>query len=199
VASFCGDCGSPIGEGAVFCGSCGIKTTEAASDTGLAGGQSTGGGGWEGALAQMEADVGSTVESLGSRPVPSVPAGNPSPADVATGGGLPGRPRPIGTLILLFIVTLGFYSYFWAYVVHEELKTFTGRGVGGLVGLLLWLFVSPVVAFLLPYEIEQAYTARDATSRVRVVTGFWILLPLVGGIVWFVKVQGAMNRLWAGS
>lgn len=195
MGNFCGDCGSAIGEGAAFCGRCGTKTT-AVSDPGLAGGQLTGGGGWERAVAQLETDVGSTVDSLGGY---SMPAGNPTAAYVSTGAEHSGRPRPIGTLILLFIVTLGFYSYFWAYVVHEELRTFTGRGVGGIAGLLLWLFISPVVAFLLPYEIELAYARRGDSSPVRALTGLWILLPVVGGIVWFVKVQGALNRLWAGS
>ena len=68
-----------------------------------------------------------------------------------------------------------------------------------LAGLLLWLFISPVVAFLLPYEIELAYAARGNFSHVRALTGLWILPPLVAGIVCFVKAQGAMNRLWAGS
>ena len=27
-------------------------------------------------------------------------------------------------------------------------------------------------------------------------TGLWFLLPIVGGIVWFVKIQGALNRYW---
>ena len=28
------------------------------------------------------------------------------------------------------------------------------------------------------------------------VTGFWLLLPLIGSIVWFVKVQGRLNDYW---
>jgi hypothetical protein len=28
------------------------------------------------------------------------------------------------------------------------------------------------------------------------VTGFWMLLPLIGFIIWVVKVQGALNRFW---
>jgi hypothetical protein len=34
------------------------------------------------------------------------------------------------------------------------------------------------------------------TSPVRGITGLWLLLPLLGSIVWFVKVQGALNRYW---
>jgi hypothetical protein len=28
------------------------------------------------------------------------------------------------------------------------------------------------------------------------ITGLWLLLPLVGAFVWFIKVQGALNRFW---
>ena len=34
------------------------------------------------------------------------------------------------------------------------------------------------------------------TSPVRGLTGLWFLLPLLGAIIWFVKVQGALNRYW---
>ena len=29
--------------------------------------------------------------------------------------------------------------------------------------------------------------------------GFWNLIPLVGWIIWVVKVQGALNRVWSGE
>jgi hypothetical protein len=34
------------------------------------------------------------------------------------------------------------------------------------------------------------------TSPVRGTTGLWFLLPLLGPLIWFVKVQGALNRYW---
>jgi len=27
-------------------------------------------------------------------------------------------------------------------------------------------------------------------------TGFWVLIPIVGGIIWVVKVQGWLNKFW---
>ena len=30
-------------------------------------------------------------------------------------------------------------------------------------------------------------------------TGFWVLIPLVGWIIWVVKVQNAMNDRWEAS
>jgi hypothetical protein len=50
--------------------------------------------------------------------------------------------------------------------------------------------------FLLPAEIGNIYEKLGREKRVRGVTGFWVLIPLIGGIIWFVKIQGAMNRLY---
>ena len=40
---------------------------------------------------------------------------------------------------------------------------------------------------------------QEAGGRQRTVqglTGLWILLPLIGGIIWFVKTNGALNDYW---
>ena len=110
--------------------------------------------------------------------------------------GPPGQRREIGTSILLAIVTLGIYTLVWTYRTFKELRDYAGKGMGGGVALLIGIFVSAAIYFLAPYEIESAYTARGEASPVSAVTGFWLLLPLLGSLVWFVKVQGALNRLW---
>jgi hypothetical protein len=33
-------------------------------------------------------------------------------------------------------------------------------------------------------------------SPVSGIYGLWFLLPLVGSLIWFVQVQGALNRYW---
>ena len=53
-----------------------------------------------------------------------------------------GRPRGIGFGILLFVVTLGFYGWYWAYQTHEEMKQETGDGVGGVIGLVIWILLN---------------------------------------------------------
>lgn len=108
--------------------------------------------------------------------------------------GQPGEQRSIGLSILLTIVTLGIYSLYWVYVTHDELKRSSGRGVGGLVGLVIYIVVGVVTPFLVAAEVKQLY--GEERSPVSAVTGLWIVLPLVGTIVWFVKVQGALNRYW---
>ena len=33
-------------------------------------------------------------------------------------------------------------------------------------------------------------------SPVRGIYGLWYFLPIIGWIIWFVQVQGALNRYW---
>lgn len=101
--------------------------------------------------------------------------------------------------MLLFVVTLGIYGYVWYYLVHEELKQHTGRGLGGLVALLLALFVTPVVPFFTSDETGKLYEARGQEKPVTAMTALWyfpgILLVFLP-IVWFVKTNGAINEYW---
>jgi hypothetical protein len=107
-----------------------------------------------------------------------------------------GQPRGIGFGILMFIITFSIYSVYWAFKTFDELKQHTGDGVGGVLGLVIQLVVSPVNLFLAPSEIGKMYQADGQENPVSGWTGLWNLLPLIGGIVWWVKVQGALNRYW---
>ena len=141
------------------------------------------------------------------QPVPPAPPGMP-PAPGSGGGwvtapgggasGQPGEPRSIGGTILLTILTLGIYSYVWVYRTHAEIKRFSGVGVGGPVGVVIYFFLHPVTWFLIPSEVREMHDMRGVHSPVRGVTGLWILLPIAGAFVWFIKVQGALNRFWLG-
>ena len=113
--------------------------------------------------------------------------------------GPPGQLRSPVTVILLSIVTLGIYSLFWYYRVFEDLKVRTGNGVGGAIGLLLGLCIGIVNVFLLPSEIGNMYAQEGLEKPVTALTGFWNLIPLIGWIIWIVKVQDAMNDRWAAS
>ena len=120
-----------------------------------------------------------------------------APADAAQARGEPGHTRSIGLCILYAIVTLGIYAIVWVYKTHNEIKRYSGNGVGGVVGLVIYLVISPVTYFIVPSEVRYMYEDLDGgTSPVRGITGLWILLPLLGSIIWFVKVQGALNRYW---
>jgi hypothetical protein len=50
--------------------------------------------------------------------------------------------------------------------------------------------------FLLPNEVGNLYEQSGQPRPVSAITGLWNLIPLVGSIIWVVKVQGALNRYW---
>ena len=125
-------------------------------------------------------------------------ATNPMPAYAAptmTGGPV-GQIRGTGMSIFLVIITLGIYGLVWYYKTHEEMKQHTGTGLGGVVALLLAIFVGIVSPFLNSNEVGNLYSARGQEKPVSALTALWFLLPLVGGIVWFVKTNGALNNYW---
>jgi len=107
-----------------------------------------------------------------------------------------GQSRGIGFGILLFIITLGIYSLYWVFKTQDEVKEHSGIGVGGVLGLVIWILVSPISWFLIPSEIGKMYQADGREAPFTGWTGLWVLLPIIGGIVWFVKIQGALNRYW---
>jgi hypothetical protein len=138
---------------------------------------------------------------------PPPPAGPPAvagAAPVAPYGGYPlgpvGQVRSTGACIALCIVTFGIYSLVWYYKTHEEMKRHTNSGLGGGLALVLGFFVSFVLWFLTPSEIAGMYERRGMRSPVSGATGLWALLLGwffgIGLIIWFVKVNGALNAYW---
>jgi uncharacterized protein YqhQ len=107
-----------------------------------------------------------------------------------------GKPRSSLSVILLSLVTLGIYGLYWQYKTFQEMKDHTGVGIGGVVGLILAIFLGFVNPFIMSSEVGRMYEAEGQEKPVSGITGLWILLPLVGGIVWLVKTQGALNRYW---
>jgi hypothetical protein len=129
-------------------------------------------------------------------PGPPAPGGYYGAVAYPPSGGAVGKVRSIGASIGLAIITLGIYTYVWTWKTHDEIKRNSGTGVGGPVGFLIYFVVSPVTFFLLASEVRQMVERTGRPSRVRGLTGLWILLPLIGPIVWFVKVQGQLNDHW---
>ncbi len=113
--------------------------------------------------------------------------------DVGTAVGTVRNPVAV---ILLSIVTLGIYALYWQYESFKELKNYSGEGIGGGLGLLFAILISIVNVFLLPSEVGNLYAREGKEKPVSGVTGFWVLLPIVGGIIWVVKTQGRLNDYW---
>ena len=128
------------------------------------------------------------------------PTGYPVGTYAMPSNGPIGQVRSTGMCFLLCVVTLGFYTLYWFYKTHDEMKRHTGTGLGGGVGLLLGFFISLVMYFLTPSEVKGMYERRGMQSPISGVTGLWAVLLgwffFVGMIVWFVKVNGALNAYW---
>src|SRR4051812_49890314 len=91
-----------------------------------------------------------------------------------------GRERGIGISVLLFIVTIGLYGWYWAFKTQEEMKQYTGEGLGGVLGLVIWILINPVSAFVTPSEVGKMYERAGRQATMTGWTGLW-LFP--GGIL----------------
>lgn len=114
----------------------------------------------------------------------------PAPADIR------GVYYSVGLTILLMIVTFGIWGFFWTYRTNEDLKKYNRDGLGGGLALVIYILLSVVLMFTIPSEIEKAYQRDGRKSPVGALLGLWFLLPLIGNIIWYVKVQKALNEFW---
>jgi Domain of unknown function (DUF4234) len=96
----------------------------------------------------------------------------------------------------LMIVTIGIWGFFWTYRTSDDLQKHNGNGLGGLIGVLIYFVFSPVLMFTIPNEIKNMYERDGRQSPVSAVWGLWFLLPLIGNIIWYVKVQRSLNDFW---
>ena len=124
-------------------------------------------------------------------PMPDVP-GTPT----ATGGGPLGKRRSIGLVVLLTIVTIGIWSIVWSYQNGKELKDHSREGLGGVAYLFLTLIISPVTMFLMANEVEKLYRREGNEPPITTIWGLWFLLPLIGPIIWYVRMQNSLNDYW---
>jgi hypothetical protein len=108
-----------------------------------------------------------------------------------------GRHRNPWAIVLWSILTLGIYLLYWIFITFAEVRAHRGKGVSGIVGLLLALI--PVSIFLLPSYVGDMYAEDGKTKPITGMAGLWALIPLIGGIVWLFKVQNRLNAFWASA
>jgi Domain of unknown function (DUF4234) len=101
-----------------------------------------------------------------------------------------------GLTILLTIVTCGIWGIFWTYRTNEDLKKYNGDGLGGVLGVVIYLLLSVVLMFTIPNEVKNMYERENRDSPVSAIWGLWFLLPIIGHIIWYLKVQSALNDFW---
>jgi hypothetical protein len=126
---------------------------------------------------------------------PSVPPIAEEPIPEASHGPI-GKPRSVGLTILVAIVTFGIWTWVWSYLNGEELKNYRRDGLGGVAYLLFTMFFVPVTMFLMANEVEQLYVDAGEQPRITTLWGLWFLLPLIGNIIWYVRIQNAINEFW---
>jgi hypothetical protein len=150
---------------------------------------------------------GTPQDAPGAPPPPGAPGGYqqpgypPPPAQPV--GVVPqtinGPFNNVGLTILLMIVTCGVWGIFWTYRTNEDLKKYNGDGLGGVLGVVIYLLISLVLMFTIPDEISKMYQRDGRESPVSAIWGLWFLLPIIGNIIWYVKVQNALNDFWVGK
>ena len=77
-----------------------------------------------------------------------------------------GQPRGIAFAIIMAIITLGIYSLYWVFKTQDEVKEHSGIGVGGVIGLVIYIVVSPVTWFLIPSEVGKMFKADGRDGAV---------------------------------
>ena len=157
-------------------------------------------------IDEPQSDQGPLPPPENSGPAPETPAPIPPMPPVAQVqpwqqvGVVPAKLSDVyyrtGLTILLMIVTLGIWGFFWTYRTSEDLKKYNGDGLGGVLGIVLYLLISLVLMFTIPNEIKNMYERDRRPSPITAVWGLWFLLPLIGNIVWYVKVQRVLNEFW---
>ena len=76
------------------------------------------------------------------------------------------------------------------------MKRYTGVGIGGVLGIVIHIVIGPVIWFVAPSEVGGMYKRDGRPAPLTGWTGLWLLLPIAGAFVWFIKVQGSLNRYW---
>jgi hypothetical protein len=65
--------------------------------------------------------------------------------------------------------------------------------------LFIWILITPVSGFVIPSEVGKMYRNGGRETPMTGWTGLWLFpgaILIIPAIVWFVKVQGALNRHW---
>ena len=91
-----------------------------------------------------------------------------------------GHPRGIAFAIIISIITLGIYTLYWVFKTQDEVKEHSGIGVGGVLGLVIYILISPITWFLIPSDVGKMFKADGRPAPFTGWTGLWMLLPIIG-------------------
>jgi hypothetical protein len=120
----------------------------------------------------------------------------PPPQASAGNSGAVGQLRKPLTVVLLSLVTCGIYYLWWYFRNFDDMKDYSGEGVGGGIGLLLAIFCGIIAIFVLPAEVGNLYEREGKDKPISALAAFWNLIPLIGTFIYIYKVQGRINDFW---
>src|SRR5262249_318934 len=89
----------------------------------------------------------------------------PAPTPTPSGGRPLGKPRGWVVVFFLGLITLGIYWFVWTYKTFQEMKDYSGEGIGGGAGPLLSPFVNCGDRFLLPAGGGRPHGSRGGGTR----------------------------------
>ena len=110
--------------------------------------------------------------------------------------GTPGKVRTPWVVIVLSVITIGIYNLYWQYALCKEYRQYTGQGIGGALGLVFAILLGIVNLFVIPSEAGGLYASAGRVRPISALAAFWVLIPIIGGIIWTVKVQRRTNEFW---
>jgi hypothetical protein len=90
-------------------------------------------------------------------------------------------------------VTPGIWTVFRSYLTGEDLKPYRHDGLGGVVHVIINLVLNPVVMFLMANEVAKQYQDAGEEPPISAAWGFWFLLPLIGNLICYIRIQNALN------
>ena len=51
--------------------------------------------------------------------------------------------------------------------------------------------------FLMAGEVEQLCRREGKEPPITTIWGLWFLLPVIGNVIWYLRIQRALNDYWA--
>jgi len=139
---------------------------------------------------------------VAEKPVTEEPA--PAPSVIL------GKHRNPLAPILLSIITLGIYSLVWLYKLYKEASLYANNRNGSSItsgGMAIGLLFIPV--FNIIWSVILWFKTPGLVSKMRQADGvpadqigktaslgFLMLIPVLGGLLWIILTQNAMNSFW---
>jgi magnesium-transporting ATPase (P-type) len=121
----------------------------------------------------------------------------------AAGGGnsYVGKRRSGIMVLLLSIITCGIYSFYWYYVVMEDINNASGEQRINSTTLLILSILCFPLAWVLLYKVDNnlARLARENGTFYKGNFILWLLLTFVfgvGTIVAMFQICGGLNEIW---